>query len=110
MRLIASRTKDFISQSYSVNGPSARPSMNCCTIGFADCWNVSGVPSSTMRPWSSMISRSEIASALRMSWVTTIDGGRVERAVHLHDQFGDDVADDRIEAGGRLVEQQDLRF
>ena len=24
--------------------------MNCCTIGFFDCWNVSGVPSSTMPP------------------------------------------------------------
>ena len=60
-----------------------------------------------MRPLYSMAMRSAILRALAMSWVIEI--AVAPRLAHaFDDQIVDDVGHDRIEAGGRLVEEDDL--
>jgi hypothetical protein len=44
------RSSGSSSSSSAVNGPSARPSMNCWTMGFVERWNSSGVPCSMIWP------------------------------------------------------------
>ena len=43
-----------------------------------------------------------------MSWVIETRGGAERRCTHFDDQIVDHVGHDRIEAGGRLVEEDDL--
>ena len=68
----------------------------------------SGVPSCTIRPARITATRSPTASASSWSWVTNTAGVPVERRI-VDDVVADLGAQVRVEAGERLVEQQQRR-
>ena len=70
---------------------------------------VSVGPFQIILPLYSIAMRSDILRALDMSWV--MDSAVAPSSLHaFNDQVVDHVAHDRIQSGGRFVEENDFRF
>ena len=86
---------------------AARRSAKARTTGSSLARNSAGVPTKRSLPWVSRATRSEISSACSMSWVTTMDVTWVRsRISRMRREIGGGV--DGVEAGDRLVVEQDL--
>ena len=112
LRRIAHRASEMarclaLSDSARSAGPSARPSTNWRTAGSLDFMNSSGGASKRILPAEEQGEPvADLAGARDV--VGDRHDGRLHLAADAEDDLGDDVGRDRVEAGVRLVEEQDL--